>query len=62
LGMRRLRRSVKVATPRTTTVGHHASECIYDAPFFLEARGHVRWSNWPTNPERFYPFLIQLHG
>jgi hypothetical protein len=32
-GIRRLRKSVMVATTRTTTVGHHANECIIDAPF-----------------------------
>src|ERR1019366_2896945 len=37
-GMRRLRRSVKVATARTMSVGHQANECMPHDPFPLDTR------------------------
>src|SRR6185437_6237448 len=41
LGMRRLRKSVMVATVRTTTLGHQAMECI-ETPV---PRGAIRYPN-----------------
>src|SRR5580698_723566 len=41
LGIRRLRKSVKVATERTINVGHQANECIQKAPLALVNSGNT---------------------
>jgi hypothetical protein len=50
--MRRLRRSVKVATTRTISVGHHANECMPPAPSLPPILSREHYRNAIVQPNR----------
>src|ERR1039457_2441641 len=56
-GIRRLRRSVKVATARTATVGHHAIECI--SIRLLQPCSHLIGQQFSIQKTRRHKSLIQ---